>query len=60
MDSAGGCTRYLANMQGWGGITVTLAPEQTVVMRMRNLWIDTPDPEASINALVDELTILCP
>ena len=60
IESDEGCTSYLSNMQGWGGITVTLAPERTVVLRMRNLWFDTPDPEASINALIDELTTLCP
>ena len=60
LQSDEGCTRYLASMEGWGGISVMLAPEKTVVMRLRNLWVDTPDPEASFNALTDELTMVCP
>lgn len=60
LESDEGCTRYLSSMEGWGGISVALAPEKTVVMRLRNLWIDTPNPEESFNALIDELTTVCP
>jgi hypothetical protein len=59
LESDEGCARYLAAMEGWGGITVTLAPAGIVVLRMRNLWVETPDPRASIDALVDALATVC-
>ncbi len=59
LDSNEGCSVYVPQMSGWGGITVTLLPGDTVLLRMRNLWVDTPNSQASINALGDELVDLC-
>ncbi len=59
LESDEGCARYLASMEGWGGISVTLAPSDVIVMRVRNLWVDSPDPQASIDALIDALTTVC-
>ncbi len=59
LESNEGCAVYVPQMSGWGGITVTLLPGDTVLLRMRNLWIDTPNSQASINALGDELVDMC-
>ena len=59
MESDDGCTRYLSYMQGWGGKTVTLAPQETVVLRIRNYFDATPNPRESITDLIDELTSVC-
>ncbi len=59
LDSTEGCSAWVPQMSGWGGNTVTLLPDRNVVIRMRNLWNDTPDPQATINALADELTTNC-
>jgi CubicO group peptidase (beta-lactamase class C family) len=59
MESDDGCTKYFSNMQGWGGNTVTLAPQETVVMRIRNYFYSTPDPRDTINDIIDELTSVC-
>lgn len=59
VDSAEGCTAYVPQMQGWGGNTVTLLPDHQMVVRLRNLWIDTPDPQTTINALADDLATFC-
>lgn len=60
LRSADGCTRYLPQMEGWGGNTVTLAPGRTTLIRIRNNWVgDSTSPQAGINALVDALTPLC-
>lgn len=60
LESADGCTAYVPQMSGWGGITVTVLPDDVVLMRLRNLWVDTPDPQATINALADEMVDFCP
>jgi hypothetical protein len=59
MESVDGCTKYFSNMQGWGGNTVTLAPQETVVMRIRNYFYGTPDPRDTIIDIIDELTSVC-
>lgn len=59
LDSTEGCSTWVPQMSGWGGNTVTLLPDHTVVMRMRNLWNDSPDPQATIDALADALTTNC-
>lgn len=59
LESDEGCTVYVPQMQGWGGMTVTLLPGGPVLLRMRNLWVDTPDPQDTINALGDELVDMC-
>jgi len=59
MESDDGCIRYLSYMQGWGGKTVTLAPQETVVLRIRNYFDATPNPRESITDLIDELTSVC-
>ncbi len=59
LESTEGCSTYLPEMSGYGGNTVTLAPDRTVVLRMRNDWNGAPNPQASINALADALTRNC-
>jgi CubicO group peptidase (beta-lactamase class C family) len=58
--STEGCTRFLPQMEGWGGNTVTLLPGHMVVLRMRNLWVDSPHSQTSIDRLADALTSMCP
>jgi hypothetical protein len=56
-----GCSRYLPQMLGWGGNTVTLAGAGTTLIRIRNNWVgDRVNPQHSINALADALVAYCP
>jgi hypothetical protein len=54
------CTRYVPQMEGWGGNTVTVLPHHTTLIRMRNNWVGDPsDPQVAINALADQLAPGC-
>jgi hypothetical protein len=56
-----GCTRYLPQMLGWGGNTVTVAGAGATLIRIRNNWVgDSVNPQRSINALADALVPYCP
>jgi hypothetical protein len=60
IKSADGCTRYLPQMEGWGGNTVTVLPGEVTLLRMRNNWVGDPsDPQVEINALADDLSPVC-
>jgi hypothetical protein len=60
IKSAQGCTRYVPQMEGWGGNTVTVLPGKVTLIRMRNNWVGSwGKPQASINALADELSPVC-
>jgi CubicO group peptidase (beta-lactamase class C family) len=60
LESAAGCTRYVPQMEGWGGNTVTVLPGDTTLIRMRNNWVGDPsDPQVEINALADALAPMC-
>jgi hypothetical protein len=60
IESTLGCTRYIPQMEGWGGNTVTVLPGNTTLIRMRNNWVGDPsDPQVEINALADELSPVC-
>jgi CubicO group peptidase (beta-lactamase class C family) len=55
------CTRYMPQMEGWGGNTVTVLPRSTTLIRMRNNWIGDPsNPQIKINALAAQLSPICP
>lgn len=53
------CARYVPQAEGWGGNTVTILPGRVSLIRMRNNWVTTPHPQATINALATELSRLC-
>lgn len=54
------CTRYLPQMEGWGGNTVTVLPGQTTLIRIRNNWVGDPsNPQVEINTLADDLAPIC-
>jgi CubicO group peptidase (beta-lactamase class C family) len=58
--SAAGCTRYVPQMDGWGGNTVTALPGRVTLIRLRNNWVGDPsNAQTSINALADQLSPLC-
>jgi Beta-lactamase len=58
--SAAGCTRYVPQMEGWGGNTVTALPGHVTLIRMRNNWVGDPsNAQVEINALADQLAPLC-
>jgi hypothetical protein len=60
VESSHGCIRYVPQMEGWGGNTVTVLPGDTTLIRMRNNWVGDPsDPQVEINALADELSPVC-
>ena len=60
MRSADGCTRYVPQMEGWGGNTVTVLPGRVTLIRMRNNWVGDPsNAQVEINALADELSPVC-
>jgi hypothetical protein len=55
-----GCTRYVPQMLGWGGNTVTVAGPEATLIRIRNNWVgDKINAQTSINALADALVPLC-
>jgi hypothetical protein len=55
-----GCTRYVPQMLGWGGNTVTVAGAHATLIRIRNNWVgDRVNAQTSINALADELVSYC-
>ncbi len=58
--SAAGCRRYVPQMDGWGGNTVTVLPGHVTLIRMRNNWVGDPsNAQVEINALADQLAPLC-
>jgi hypothetical protein len=57
--STDGCTRYVPQMDGWGGNTVTIAGAHAILIRIRNNWIESSNPQTSINDLADALGDLC-
>ncbi|MGC4111983.1 MAG: serine hydrolase [Nocardioides sp.] len=58
--SADGCTRFVPQMDGWGGNTVTVAGAHVTLIRIRNNWVgDTRNPQTSINDLADALVRYC-
>jgi CubicO group peptidase (beta-lactamase class C family) len=62
VSGAAGCTRYVPQMEGWGGNTVTSFPgrEHVTLIRLRNDWDgDTTDPQRAINALGTALSPIC-
>jgi hypothetical protein len=60
VTSYAGCTRWVPQMKGWGGNTVTVLPGGVTLIRMRNNAGDDPsDPQVVINALADQLSPLC-
>ena len=59
-ESGAACTRYIPQMEGWGGNTVTALPGGVTLIRMRNNWVGDPsNPQVEINALADQLSPLC-
>ena len=55
-----GCTRFLPQMLGWGGNTVTVAGADTTLIRIRNNWVgDKVSAQRSINGLADALVAYC-
>jgi hypothetical protein len=59
IESAAGGTAYVPQMKGWGGNTVTVLPDMTLI-RMRNSQEDDlRNPQVEINALADQLSPLC-
>lgn len=60
VTSYAGCTRWVPQMKGWGGNTVTVLPGHVTLIRMRNgPEDDDRDPQPEINALADQLSPLC-
>jgi len=60
IESAAGSTRYVPQMKGWGGNTVTVLPGGVTLIRMRNSQEDDPgNPQVEINALADQLSQPC-
>ncbi|HEX4470470.1 MAG TPA: serine hydrolase [Nocardioides sp.] len=58
--SAEGCTRYVPQMLGWGGNTVTVAGAHATLIRIRNNWVgDRVNAQTSINQLADALVSYC-
>ena len=43
-------------MEGWGGNTVTVLPDMTLIRMRNNPGGDPNDPQVEINALADELS----
>jgi CubicO group peptidase (beta-lactamase class C family) len=54
-----GCMRFVPQMDGWGGNTVTIAGSHTTLIRIRNNWIEHHNPQTSVNDLADALVDLC-
>jgi Beta-lactamase len=59
MHASASCTRYVPQAEGWGGNTVTLLPGHTTLIRMRNNWVATPHPQATVDALSAKIAPLC-
>jgi CubicO group peptidase (beta-lactamase class C family) len=58
--SSDGCTRFVPQMDGWGGNTVTALPGRVTLIRIRNNWVGDPsNAQTSINRLADRLSPLC-
>ena len=54
------CTRYVPQMRGWGGNTVTLLPGHRTLIRIRNNWVgDSDDPQTTLNRLAADIAPVC-
>lgn len=60
LDLSEGCPMVVPQMSGWGGNTLTLLPDDTALLRIRNSWEEFSDPQESIDALADAFTESCP
>ena len=57
-----GCSRYVPQMEGWGGNTLTSLPgaDGVTLIRMRNNWVGDPsNPQVEIDDLAAELSPIC-